>query len=695
MRLKNFLYALPILSMSVYADGVGHVQLEQVPVTANPLKLSNDEMVKPIRIYNGEELSRVRDSSLGATLKGTPGVTNSGYGDAIGRPVIRGMNNNRALMLNNGLQINDVSALSGDHSVAIDTLSAEQIEIVRGPAAVIYGGGATGGVINIIDNRIHSDYYEGLMGAYDLGTGGANNEQAGSFLIDYGINDFMIHVDGYDRSSKNLKIPGFSVSKELAESDDEVSRDQYGDGTLTNSYVESHGGSVGVSKINDQGYTGLSYSNHQMEYGVPVEDGAYIDMDVDKYDFKLERKDIANNIDNFKFAFSYSDYYHKEVEEDGSIGTDYLDKQFDGKIEFAHSFFNSPGVVGIDAGQGRFSKDNGAPLIANNQNKDIAIYFLEDFNINNQTVSFGFRQGYTKYDANSFTSDDGCSQVAEVGGELECTGEEGSTSFNASEEDFYTTNASIGTVFNLSSNWSLAVNLNHTQRAPAMNELYIYGEHHVTETIEQGDRNLKKEKSNGIDTTIAWQDGDTKLSFSPFYTRFNDYIAEINTGTVQYHEHEHDGEEELEALPVYQYQSVPAEFFGYEFEGSKKLNTNYTVDVWGDYVRAKNRDGGNLPLIPAMRLGTGLQYEWNRLNAGVDVVHVFEQDKLAAEELKTDDYTDLSAYVSYALPVEANITLSVKGTNLLDTEQRDSTSILKDKTPLGGRAVIFGMTGTF
>ena len=682
MRLRNFLYALPILSMSVYADGVGHVQLEQVPVTANPLKLSNDEMVKPIRIYNGEELSRVRDSSLGATLKGTPGVTNSGYGDAVGRPVIRGMSNNRALMLNNGLQINDVSSLSGDHSVAIDTLSAEQIEIVRGPAAVIYGGGATGGVINIIDNRIHSDYYEGLMGAYDLGTGGANNEQAGSFLIDYGINDIMIHVDGYDRSSKNLKIPGFSVSKELADSDDEFSRDQYGDDTLTNSYVESHGGSVGVSKILDQGYVGFSYSNHQMEYGIPVEDGAYIDMDVDKYDFKLERKDIANNIDNFKFAFSYSDYYHKEVEPEGDIGTDYIDKQFDGKIEFAHSFFNSPGVFGVDAGQGRFSKDAGKPLIANNQNKDIAIYFLEDFNFNDQTVTVGFRQGYTKYDANSFTSDNGASTPG---------GEESETTFDASEEDFYTTNASIGTVFNFSPNWSLAVNLNHTERAPAMNELYIYGEHHATETVEQGDRNLKKEKSNGIDTTITWQDGDTKLSFSPFYTRFNDYIAEINTGTVQYHEHE--GEEE--ALPVYQYQSVPAEFFGYEFEGSKKITTNYTVNVWGDYVRAKNRDGGDLPLIPAMRIGTGHSYQWNRLNAGVKVMHVFEQDKLAANELKTDDYTDLSAYVSYALPVEANIILSVKGTNLLDTEQRDSTSILKDKTPMGGRAVIFGMTGTF
>ena len=224
-----------------------------------------------------------------------------------------------------------------------------------------------------------------------------------------------------------------------------------------------------------------------------------------------------------------------------------------------------------------------------------------------------------------------------------------------------------------------------------MNELFTYGEHHATETVEQGDRNLKKERSNGIDTTIAWQDGDTKLSFSPFYTRFDDYIALINTGAVQYHAEEGEDEE----LPVYQYQSVPAEFFGFEFEGSKKLNANYSADIWGDYVRAKNKDGGNMPRIPAMRLGAGLDYQWNRFNAGADLIHVFEQDKLAANELKTDDYTDLSAYISFALPVDADISLSVKGTNLLDTEQRNSTSILKDKTPAGSRAVIFGLTGTF
>jgi iron complex outermembrane recepter protein len=685
VRLRYLLFVLPIIGVSAYADQPGHVQLQQVPVTANPLKLSNDERVKPIHIYSGAELTRIKDSSIGNMLKGTPGVTNAGFGDAIGRPVIRGMDNNRVQMLNNGIQINDVSAMSGDHAIAYDALSAEQIEIVRGPAAVIYGGGATGGVINIIDNRIHTEYYEGLMGAYDLGTGGANNEQAGSFLIDYGIKDIMIHVDGYDRSSKNLKIPGNSVSKELNESEpEEYPRDKYGDGTQTNSYVKSSGGSFGVSKINDEGYTGLSYSNNHMEYGITLEDGAYIDMDVDKYDFKMERKDIATDIDNFKFAFSYSDYYHKEVEPDGAIGTDYIDKQFDGKVEFTHSLFGTPGVIGVDAGQGRFSKDTGAPLIANNQNQDVAIYLLEEFEFKDQTITVGFRQGYTKYDGNSFTSDDGCSNDT-------CTGDELSTSFDQSDEDFNTTNVSIGSVFNLNSNWSLAVNLNHTQRAPAMNELFTYGEHHATETIEQGDRNLGKEKSNGIDTTLAWQDGDTQLSVSPFYTYFTDYIALIDSGTTQFH----DEEGEIEELSVYQYKSVPAEFFGLEFQGNKQLNANYTANIWGDYVRALDKDSGNMPRVPAMRLGSGLDYQWNRLNAGANVIYVFEQDTLAAYELKTGDYTDLSAYVSYALPVEADITLSLSGTNLLDTEQRDSTSIIKDKTLAGSRAVKFGVTGTF
>jgi iron complex outermembrane receptor protein len=159
---------------------------------------------------------------------------------------------------------------------------------------------------------------------------------------------------------------------------------------------------------------------------------------------------------------------------------------------------------------------------------------------------------------------------------------------------------------------------------------------------------------------------------------------------VQYHEH--DGEEE--ALPVYLHQNIPAEFYGFEFQGNINFASNYGLNYWGDYVRAKNKDGGDLPRIPPLTLGSGFYYEWNTLNANLDLVHVFSQTDIGPNELKTDDYTDLSMTINYAFP-NYGIKAYVKGSNLLDEEKRDHSSFLKDKVLTGERAFTFGLAGTF
>ena len=215
-----------LASTLLHADDERSMKLIEIPVTANPLGLSNDNLANPVRIFSGTELQNRKNSSLGAVLDGIPGITNNSWGDSVGQPVIRGMDSNRIKILNNGMEIKDVSNMSGDHAVAIDTLSSEQIEVIRGPASIIYGGGAVGGIINIIDHRIHSEYIDGLLGKYDQNFGGANDQSSTAFALDYGHNDnLMFHLDGYQRDSKNLSIPGFSVSKRLVESDSEFTRD--------------------------------------------------------------------------------------------------------------------------------------------------------------------------------------------------------------------------------------------------------------------------------------------------------------------------------------------------------------------------------------------------------------------------------------------------------------------------------------
>lgn len=681
MRYKKIVLAT-ILSTSVLADEALEITTGEIPVTANPLSLSADEMVRPINIMNGVSLQNRKSSSLGSMLDSVPGVSNSSWGDSIGRPVIRGMDRNRIQILNNGMQVKDVSNVAGDHAIAMDSLSTEQIEVVRGPETIIYGGGAIGGVVNLIDYRIHPEFIDGIVGKYDASTGGANNATSTSLLMDFGANNVMFHIDLYDRDSKNIKIPGFSVSKKLADSDDEFTRSKYGKDTLQNSYNESQGGGVGATYFFNNGFTGFSYASHEQEYGNILENDAFVDLESDNFKYVLEMNNLSNLVNKFKFKLSHTDYQHKEMEGPTEIGLDYFDKGTDGKVEFTHSLLSeSGGVVGLDFGASRFSQVT-KPYEPNNKRHNFGFYALERFAMGNHKITMGLRHDYQEYDANAFTSDDGAPTEG---------GAEGSTSFVATEKDFNVTSFSVGTTSKINDNWSLGFSAAHTERAPNHDELFVFGEHHATETIEHGDRNLKAERSNSIDVTLNWANQGNTFSMTPYFNDFSSFIALLDTGVVQFHDH--GGESE--ALPVLLHQNVPAEFYGFEFQGNINLGANYAFNYRGDYVRAKNKDGGNLPRIPPLTLGSGLSYEWNTLQASVDVEHKFSQSDTVAGEFKTDDFTNLSLVVNYALPYVAGLNAFIKGDNLLDEERRDHTSFLKEKVLLGERSFMIGISGSF
>ena len=681
MRYKKIVLAT-ILSTTVLADEALEITTGEIPVTANPLSLSADEMVRPINIMNGVNLQNRKSSSLGSMLDSVPGVSNSSWGDSIGRPVIRGMDRNRIQILNNGMQVKDVSNVAGDHAIAMDSLSTEQIEVVRGPETIIYGGGAIGGVVNLIDYRIHPEFIDGIVGKYDASTGGANNATSTSLLMDFGANNVMFHIDLYDRDSKNIKIPGFSVSKKLADSDAEFTRSKYGKDTLQNSYNESQGGGVGATYFFNNGFTGFSYASHEQEYGNILENDAFVDLESDNFKYVLEMNNLSNLVNKFKFKLSHTDYQHKEMEGPTEIGLDYFDKGTDGKVEFTHSLLSeSGGVVGLDFGASRFSQVT-KPYEPNNKRHNFGFYALERFAMGNHKITMGLRHDYQEYDANAFTSDDG----APTDG-----GAEGSTSFVATEKDFNVTSFSVGTTSKINDNWSLGFSAAHTERAPNHDELFVFGEHHATETIEHGDRNLKAERSNSIDVTLNWANEGNTFSMTPYFNDFSSFIALLDTGVVQFHDH--GGESE--ALPVLLHQNVPAEFYGFEFQGNINLGANYAFNYRGDYVRAKNKDGGNLPRIPPLTLGSGLSYEWNTLQASVDVEHKFSQSDTVAGEFKTDDFTNLSLVVNYALPYVAGLNAFIKGDNLLDEERRDHTSFLKEKVLLGERSFMIGISGSF
>jgi len=697
--MRNILICtLFVFASYAYAAEDKKIGLQEIPVTANPLQVYSNDMVKPVRVVGSKELIKNNSASLGKNLKNIPGVSNSAWGENVGRPVIRGMDGNRIKILNNGLEVNDVSAMSGDHPVGIDALSAEQIEIIKGPASIIYGGGSVGGTINIIDHTIHDEFNKGLTGVYDFSHGGALRESTNSFKADYGFKNFMLHLDGFKRDSKNLKIPGNSVSSKLsaarAAEGEPIARNANGKNTLNSSYNDSYGSGVGASYIFSDGYTGFSHKGYDMEYGNPIENGAHMDVESDRYNYILQKDNLSSNISSFKFDTSYTEYEHDEVEPSGEIATQFLRNTYEGKFELTHSFINeTKGVIGLDFGTSRFSKEKGGPMIANNNSEKISLYLLENFTYNNQNITFGFRQGFVKHHGNDFVSDDGCTvDYLEAGCEA-AGGEENTTSFDDTEKTFQTSNISIETKMELSPSLSLGVSLSHIQRAPTYEELFAYGHHHATETIEQGDRGLSEERSNSLDMTLNWKGENKNIIVSPYYTRFNSYIAMMNTGQTQ--KHMHEGEEESEEISVFEYKNIPAEFYGLEVQGDFDLSKNYKLSLWGDYVRAKNRDGGDLPRIPPATLGATIFGDWGNFKSDLSMRQVFSQNKIGKHEIKTDDYSDVTFNLSYQIPSHKSVSIYIKAENLLDEDIRDHASFIKDQILGGGRNIKGGFNVSF
>jgi iron complex outermembrane receptor protein len=686
MRLKKLSLAILLMSsQQLFAADNAMLTIPTTAVTGNPLGVGSDEMVVPISILNGRELSLKRENTLAETLNNIPGVSNSSFGPSVGRPMIRGMDSDRIKLLQNGVNNLDASNLSFDHGVTIDPLIIEQIDVIRGPATLLYGGGAVGGVVNAIDHRIPKEKLEGVTGRGEVRYGGANLEQSNAAVVDVGTGNFVMHFDAYNRDAKNLSIPGSAVSarKSSTPSWDPThnnGNDTYGNyvpydtnhgtNTLINSQSESKGGAVGASMIFDRGYAGMSYAKHQTQYGSPLESGVHIDMDSDRFDFASEMRDLGSFFDRAKFRAAYMDYIHKEIN-DGSVATTFKNQGVEGTFELGHQpILSMRGIVGAQFENGKFQALGDEAFVPSSKTNSESVYLYEELPIDTHKVTFGLRHGLHDVDSKG-----------------------GSNKFNAANKSFKTNNGAIGGLYTLNAQWSLAGNLSHNERAPSYFELYANGVHAATGTYEQGQADLKIEKSNGLDGQIRWKSGQDSLTLGTYFTKFSNYIGLMSTNVADLDDN----------YKVSQFTGIKAEFKGVELEGKTMLSDNLQLNVRGDYVDAKDKtNGGYVPRISPLKLGAGLKYEFDRFGARFDVLHAFKQDRVATnynyetgKELITDPYTNVSMMATYKLPTQLNLEAFTRANNLLDEEIRGHTSFLKDIAPMGGRSIMFGLRGDF
>ena len=661
----------PLAAALLMASPAYALDLQPQVITGNPL--GSQQLASPSTVLEGDDLTLQQQGSLGETLNKQPGVSSSYFGPGASRPIIRGQDGDRIRLLRNGVGALDASALSYDHAVPLDPVNVERIEIVRGPAALLYGGSAIGGVVNAFDNRIPTTAIDGIHGAGELRYGGADTTRSSAGKLEAGDGTFALHLDASAREFNDLRIPGFARDRNAPASEDADQRK----GRLGNSDGRQDGGAIGGSYTWDDGYAGLSYSNYDSNYGSPAEQDVRIRMQQDHYAFASEIRNLQGPFSSVKLDAGYTEYKHSEIE-DGQVGTTFKNKGYEARVEARHlpiGPFN--GVIGAQVSRNEFSALGEEAFVPQTDTNTGALFLLEEFQASERlTFSLGGRLEHTSIDPNA----------------------QGNERFAADRSSSFTAGSlSSGAIYSLTPIWSVVATLNYTERAPTFYELYANGAHVATGTYELGDANLSKEKAVSSDLALRFDNGTHKGSFGVFYSHFSNYIGLLGSGRTLNDE----GEEDAGGIPEYKYSGVRARFAGFEAQDHIKLGEGaygkFALELSGDYTRATNLDTGEaLPRIAPLRLNSGLLWELDRWQARIDVEHAAGQGRVPDNESGTDGYTTLGASAGYRFNVGGSQWLAfVNGENLTNQTVRYASSILRDIAPAPGRSVQVGLRTTF
>lgn len=668
------------------------VTLQEVVVTGNPLGSELFELAAPVSVLGGQDLFLQRKSTLGETLNTLPGVSSTSFGPNASRPVIRGLDGDRIRILQNGAGTMDASSLSFDHAVSIDPLVVERAEVVRGPAALFYGGSAVGGVVNVIDNRIPQYQLNGVSGRAETRYGGADREKATGLVFEAGNGSLALHADVYTRDTDDLRIKGFARSARLRAADPQAVEAQ---GTLPNSAAKSDGGAIGLSHTWANGYIGISRSGFNSQYGTVVEPTVTINMQSSRWDIAGEMRELGNVIKALKFKAGNTDYEHTELDA-GVPATVFRNKGRDLHLEATHGKLGPlQGAFGLQFTGFDFSALGAEAFVPSTSTDAKSGFFYEELPLGALKLTFGGRHERT--------------EVSSEGGGAVPFGATAPRFDPAQTRSFSGNSAALGAVWTFTPGLALAVNGAYTERAPTYYELFANGPHAATGVYELGNAAFAKEKSKALDVTLRMKSGKHSGSIGVFRNRFDNFITLFDSGNTRGADGElnpadagdgtslNTGEE---ILPEFAYRAVPARFRGIEGEGRfRVMERGGSLDllVNAGYVRAEDRSSGQaLPRIAPWRYGFGLDYRQDRLGARLDATFYSDQDRVAAGELPTDGYTMLNAAVTYRIPAAGfRLEAFLRGVNLLNEEARNHVSFLKDIAPQGRRSGQVGVRGQF
>ncbi len=663
--------------------------LREVTITANPL--GSTDLIAPADQYSGTGLLLRTKPTLGETLDGTPGVSSTYFGPNASRPIIRGLDGDRIRILGNGGATLDASSLSYDHAVASDPISVDRIEVLRGPGALLYGGSAVGGVVNVIDNRIPRealfDEKGGITGKADLGLATGNRERGGGLSLDTGTRRFGLHVDGFSRETEDVRVP---ADLECTKGGNSITQRR-----ICNSASKSSGGAVGGSLFFDQGYLGASVSTYKNNYGTVAEDDVTIDMKSDRVGLEGEWRTPGAFIERVKAQFGYTDYRHTEFEGE-ELGTVFKNRGGDFRLEARHAKLgNLDGIVGFQVDRNRFSADGAEAFAPFSKTRQQAAFIYEEYGTGWGKLSFGGRLESVK---------------------VESLGNPDVARFETGQRDFKPASTAFGALWNVAPNWQLTTNLAYTERAPKDYELFAQGPHIATNAWETGNSALSKEKSTSLDVGGNWKSGANSFKVNAYVHRFKNYIGLLQTGNTYGQEagnlnpadSDGDGIDDADPdnaiLPEFAYTGVRARFVGAEASGTVRLldaASKLDLNLRSDIVRAKNTDSGeNLPRIAPARVGASLLWATGPWGASVGLDRSFAQNRVASGQRATDAFTLWNLAATYRMKAgPSSLLWYAKVDNLTNELAYSASSILTStafpKSPLPGRSLKVGLQASF
>lgn len=660
------------LALPAYADEAeSPTELESILVSA-PMALKQSESALPITVLSDTELRMKTGHSIGDTLKDELGISSQSFGPGVGTPVIRGQAGPRVRVLNNGIGSNDVSAISPDHAASVEPLLAERIEVLRGPATLLYGSGAMGGVVNVIDNRIPGQMFDKLVGAaLEQRFDSTSDETSTTMKVEGGQGNIAYHLDGFYRHRDNMAIGGRGIdTAKVAITDPSLTVVDNPYGYLNNTGAEAISGSAGLSWIGDSGFAGASINNINNNYGIAPdgtgEETVQIAMRQNKYDFKSELDNPFGLGKALRARLGYTDYQHTEIA-NGEPGAYYTNESYEGRMEFEHHDLGPlRGVVGFQAQASDFNaieKFSGESIVPRSDINSYGVFAVESFDIGDVTYQLGARVEQTDI------RPDGLDTLS-----------------------YTPVSASASALWKIDQRNSLNLAVTRSSRAPQVQELLSNGYHDATRSYDEGDINLKEETAYNLDVGYRFKADWLRAEFDLFHNWAGNYIYQQRDGFVDV-----DGNPCVaDCVPVLRSDQANAIFKGYEAKLIMPMMENHygllDLTLFSDYTRGEFVNGSDVPRMPPLRYGFQLDYNLDKLSSYLRLTRADDQPHVGEFETSTAGYFLFNVGANYQVKAyqDAKLMVFAKGNNLLNQNIRNSTSYLRNFAPEAGRGAEVG-----